>query len=191
MRWMGKGASKEKDGMKYFRRLTWFAATRLLVVVAVLGIFVMAFYFAMNAANIYVILKDGMARRAQVIMMEEDPALLEDYFSPICLGQDEMLRVTAAEGSVYTNYYDITGIDHRLNLEYVWCWPWDDTASATFVERIVGIDGRIKSSQRTQGLEMGLTVSPPAWETIRYDAILVRENGRWIIRDLGQREVIQ
>ena len=177
--------------MKYFRRLVWFAATRLLVAVAVLGVFVMAFYFAMNAANIYVILKDGMARRAQVILMGEEDVKLEKYFSPACLYQDEMLRVTAEEGAVYTNYYDITGIDHRLNLEYVWCWPWDDTASATFVERVVGIDGRIKSSLRAQGLEMGLTVSPPAWQTIRYDAILVRENGRWIIRDVSQREVIR
>ena len=55
----------------------------------------------------------------------------------------------------------------------------------------IGIDGRIKSSLRAQGLEMGLTVSPPAWQTIRYDAILVRENGRWIIRDVSQREVIR
>ena len=177
--------------MKYFRRLTWFAATRLLVAVAVLGIFVMAFYFSMNAANIYVILKDGMARRTQVIMMGADPEPLQRYFSPICLAQDDMLRVTGEEGSVYTNYYDITGIDHRLNLEYVWCWPWDNTASATFVERVVGIDGRIKSSLRAQGLEMGLTVSPPAWETIRYDAVMIREDGQWIVRDLSQREVIR
>ena len=177
--------------MKYFRRLTWFVATRLMVVVAVLGVFVMAFYFAMNAANIYVILKDGMARRTQAVMMGEDMAQLENYFSPACLDRDEMLRVTAEDGSVYTNYYDIKGIDHRLQLEYVWCWPWDDTASATFVERVVGIDGRIKSSLRAQGLAMGLTVSPPAWQTIRYDAILVRVDGRWMIRDLSQREVIR
>ncbi len=177
--------------MKYFRRLTWFVATRLFVLVAVLGVFVTAFYFAMNAANIYVILKDGMARRTQVIMMDEDASPLRNYFSASCLERDEMLRVTAGEGSVYTNYYDITGIDHRLSLEYVWCWPWDDTASATFVERVVGIDGRVRSSLRAQALDMGLTVSPPEWQTIRYDAILVRENGRWIIRDLSQREVIR
>ena len=103
------------------------------------------------------ILKDGMARRTQVIMMGADPEMPKSYFSPVCLAQDDMLRVTGEEGS---NYYDITGIDHRLSLEYVWCWPWDDTA-ATFVERVVGIDGRIKASLRTQGLEMGLTASPP------------------------------
>ncbi len=177
--------------MKYFRRLVWFAATRLLAAVAILGVFVTAFYFAMNAANIYVILKDGMARRAQIIMMGGESSKLESYFSPACLYQDEILRVTESEGSVYTNYYDITGIDHRLSLEYVWCWPWDDTASATFVERVVGIDGRIKASQRAQGTALGLASSPPAWQTIRYDAVLVRQSGRWIIRDLSQREVIR
>ena len=33
---------------------------------------VVGFYYAMNMANIYVVLKDGMAYRAQVVMMGAD-----------------------------------------------------------------------------------------------------------------------
>jgi len=177
--------------VKQLRRLIWFIASRLFVAVLVLGILVTVFYFSMNAANIYVILKDGMARRAQVIMMDEDPAVLNGYFSDVYLQRDTLLTATLEHGSVYTNYYDITGINHSLQLESVWCWPWDDTARAVFVESIQGIDGRLKASVRLMAQEMGLTNAPPAWAKIRYEAVLTKDNNRWVIRNLTQNGVLE
>ena len=58
--------------MKHLRRLVWHVASRLLIVTLVLGLLVTGFYYAMNMTNIYIVLKDGMARRAQVVMMTED-----------------------------------------------------------------------------------------------------------------------
>ena len=58
--------------MKHLRRLIWHIASRLLIVTIVLGLLVTGFYYAMNMTNIYIVLKDGMARRAQVVMMTED-----------------------------------------------------------------------------------------------------------------------
>ena len=52
--------------MKYLRRLIWYIATRLMIITGILGLMTIAFYFSMNASNIQIILKDGMARRAQV-----------------------------------------------------------------------------------------------------------------------------
>ncbi len=176
--------------MKYLRRLIWHIASRLLICVCVMGILVTVFYYAMNASNIYVLLKDGMAKRAQVFMMGEDETILEDYFSDSCINRDEMLRALREGGSVYTNYYAITGIDHRLKLEFVWCWPWDDVARATFVESMEGIDGRLLSSMRGAAQELGLTNVPPAWYTKRYSAVLTRENDKWIIRSLQQEAVL-
>ena len=66
--------------MKYLRRMIWYAASRLLIVCLVLGMAVVAFYYAMNVTNVHIVLKDGMARRAQVVMMEEDPSELSKYF---------------------------------------------------------------------------------------------------------------
>ena len=97
--------------MKYFRRLCLFIASRLLIILAILGILITVFYFSMNASNIYVILKDGMARRTQVIMMNSDPQSLSNYFSASYLDRDVMLKSMDTSGSVYTNYYDISGID--------------------------------------------------------------------------------
>ena len=62
--------------MKYLRRLIWHIASRLLIVTVVLGMMVIGFYYAMNMANMQVVLKDGMARRAQVVMMQEDASEL-------------------------------------------------------------------------------------------------------------------
>ena len=49
--------------MKHLRRAVWFVAGRLLVLCLVLGILITVFYYAMNLANIQIILKDGMANR--------------------------------------------------------------------------------------------------------------------------------
>ena len=64
--------------MKHLRRLIWHIASRLLIVTLVLGLLITGFYYAMNMTNIYVVLKDGMARRAQVVMMTEDRPLPGD-----------------------------------------------------------------------------------------------------------------
>ena len=38
--------------MKYLRRLIWFIASRLLLIVLILGLMVIAFYYAMNLTNV-------------------------------------------------------------------------------------------------------------------------------------------
>ena len=50
--------------MKRVRRFIWYLAGRLLLVVVLLGVFTVTFYYAMNASNINIVLKDGMAKRA-------------------------------------------------------------------------------------------------------------------------------
>jgi len=65
--------------VKYLRRLVWFIASRLLAILLVLGILSVTFYFAMNAMNIYIIIRDGMARRAQVVMLAEPTSSLHNY----------------------------------------------------------------------------------------------------------------
>ncbi len=175
--------------MKYLRRFLWYLATRLLVVCCVLAILTTAFYFAMNASNIYIILKDGMAKRAQVIMMGESEDTLKSYFSVNYLERDEAL-ITARNGHSPYQYYIITGIDHRLNMTGMWCWPWEDTARATIEERIPAIDGKLKSSAKEEAASLGLTSSPPKWQSARYQVVLTRENGQWHIKNLTLLEYL-
>lgn len=175
--------------MKYLRRLIWYVSSRLLVLCSVLGLMTMAFYFSMNATNIYIILKDGMAKRAQVVMMgaEED---LTKYFSPACLERDAQLNEARSGQSAYQNYYNITGFDHRISMDWFWCWPWEDTAQATITERIPAIDGKLKASAREAAATVGVSASAPKWQTTQYTVLLSRENGQWHIRNLSVARTI-
>jgi hypothetical protein len=193
-RFAGKGLSNPfsfhaEACVKYLRRLIWYVSSRLLVLLSVLGLMTMAFYFSMNATNIYVILKDGMAKRAQVIMMGADENL-NPYFSSAYLERDAQLIEARNGQSAYQNYYSITGFDHRINLDWVWCWPWEDTARATITERIPAIDGKLKASAREAAAASGITISSPKWQTTQYTVLLSRENGQWRIRNLTAAKVI-
>ena len=106
--------------MKYLRRLIWYICTRLLVICCVLGLIIMAFYFSMNATNSYILLKDGMAKRAQVIMMGEDVDL-SSYFSAAYLERDSRLAEARNGQSTYQTDYNITGFDHRITMNWFWC----------------------------------------------------------------------
>ena len=143
----------------------------------------------MNATNIYIILKDGMAKRAQVVMMGADEDLTK-YFSPAYLERDTLLSEARSGQSAYQNYYSITGFDHRVNLDWFWCWPWEDTARATITERIPAIDGKLKSSAREAAAAAGVSISSPKWQTTQYTVLLSRENSQWRIRNLTVANVI-
>jgi len=177
--------------MKYLRRFTWFFTKRLLGLTLVVGALIIALYMAMNTANITILLKDGMALRAQVIMMDEDPENLTLYFDENFVALDTALNLGLSNTSPYENY-NITGIDHRLKLEWLWCWPWDDTAQADFVESVPKIDGKIKSSLRAEAESSDpSSVYPPQWQTARYRATLTRVSGHWQIASIKLLETIQ
>lgn len=168
--------------MQYLRRLIWYIASRLLIALIVLGLVTTAFYFSMNATNIYITLKDGMARRAQVVMMGEENNL-STYFAPAYLERDPMLLEVQNGTSVYRNYYSVTGIDHRIHLDSFWCWPWDDTARATITEEIPGIDGKLNSAGRENQQNLMLT-QKPQWQKVQYNVLLTKENNQWRIKNL-------
>ena len=177
--------------MKYLRRFVWYIASRLLLISIVLGLMIVTFYYAMNVANIYVVLKDGMAYRAQVVMMDADANELTKYFMPSFLEQDQVLLSVQQGTSPYKNY-TIRGIDHRLEMEWMWCWPWEDTARADITERIPRIDGRAKGTAADALIAAGGSEAlyPPTWQSAKYRAVLVKENGQWRIRGLTMVQVL-
>ena len=177
--------------MKKVRRLIWYLAGRLFWLVLLLGVFTVTFYYAMNASNINIVLKDGMAKRAQVIMMQEDHAELTKFFQSNYLQRDENLQLAIAGQSPYV-YYTVRGIDHRLKLAWMWCWPWENTARAEFIETIPRIDGRVRSAdvEAAKALYGEGYESPPAWQGGKYAATLVKENNQWHIRSLSLIEVL-
>jgi hypothetical protein len=176
--------------VSFLRRFLWYIAKRLLALTMVFGGLIIVFYIAMNTANITILLKDGMALRAQVVMMQAEESELTKYFQEGFVAVDTALTVGLSEQSPYARY-NITGIDHRLTLEWMWCWPWDDVAHADFVESVPKIDGRIQSALRAEAeAQNPASVYPPAWQSGRYRATLVRTEGRWKIQSIKLLELL-
>ena len=161
--------------MQYLRRLVWYIASRLLVITLVLGLMVTGFYYAMNVTNINVVLKDGMARRAQVIMMTEDSSELTKYFQESFIQRDPQVQNAIAGYSAYKDY-NIRGMDHRLEMSFFWVWPWD-TVARVYADQYVAEQG-------------ASALYPPAWQSMKYNAILVKESGKWHIRSLTVVEAL-
>ena len=173
--------------MKYLRRVIWYIAGRLFLVCLIGGLILTVFYYAMNLSNIQIILKDGMAGRAKVIMgMEEDAEALNKYFQASCLASDAQLQAALGE-SPYADY-NIRGIDHRLEMDFFWTWPWDTSARLYVTERIPRIDGRVRGTRAEEVIarDGAGAVYPPDWPEATYRVSLVRENGQWKIRSLTQ-----
>lgn len=177
--------------MKKLRRFIWYLASRLLLILVIVSLCVVTVYYAMNATNIYIVLKDGMAKRAQVIMMDESANDLTKFFQGSYLQRDENLQIAIDGKSPYT-YYTVRGIDHRLKMTWMWCWPWDSTARVTFVETIPRIDGRVNGSylDEAKALYGENYQSPPRWQGGRYTATLVKENNQWHIRSIALVELV-
>ncbi len=171
--------------MKYLRRLLWFIASRLFVAVLVLSLLVVSFYYAMNLTNIQIVIKDGMARRAQVIMMDGSRSELTKYFQQSFLDHDAALLAAQSGTSPYQDY-TIRGIDHRIETGFFWVWPWDTGVRVDAVERIPSIDGRIKGNKAEEAVNQrgAAALYPPAWQSAKYRVALVKENGQWRIRSL-------
>lgn len=174
--------------MKYLRRIVWFFAGRLFVLCLILGLLMTTFYYAMNLSNIQIILKDGMANRAKVIMgISTSADELTRYFQQACLDSDETLAAALRGASPYVDY-NVRGIDHRLDMGFFWLWPWDTTVRLTMEERIPRIDGRVKGLKADEVIAQrgDSAVYPPAWPDAHYRVLLVRESGQWKIRNLTQ-----
>ena len=172
--------------MKYLRRGIWFLASRLFLVCLVLAIAMTVFYYAMNLSNIQVILKDGMAARAKVVMgIETDSGVLNRYFQSAYLATDETLLNAQNGNSAYADY-NVRGIDHRMSMGFFWTWPWETTARLTIEESIPRIDGRVKGSRAEEVIaQKGAgALYPPDWPDGKYRVGLVKENGQWKIRSL-------
>jgi len=171
--------------MRILKRLLNFIASRMFVLTVVCALLIIAFYLAMNTANIWVLISDGLDARAGVVLMGGDASELTGYFRQEFLSQDPVLQVGLSDTSPYRDY-EIRGYDHRVRMISVWSWPWEDVARAEIVESIPAIDGTIRSSRREAALAEGgeARLSPPAWATSRYRVTLVRSAGRWKISNL-------
>ena len=178
--------------MRILRRFLSFIASRMFFLTVISALLIISFYLAMNTANIWVLIDDGLNARAAVVLESEDSAELSKYFRQEFLSQDPVLQVGLSDASPYKDY-EVRGFDHRVRMVSVWSWPWENGARAEIIESIPAIDGTIKSSRREAALAAGgeARLSPPKWTTSRYRVTLTRTAGRWMISNLQLIEQIE
>ena len=170
--------------MQYFRRLTWFIAGKMILICVLLGMLTCGFFMAMNGANIYVVLNDGMEKRVDVILTRQQAEELNKYFHADFLIADEALEGALNGSSAYSDY-NITGFDYELTIEKLWAWPWDSFANCTVVERVPSISGNVIASRRKEVSER-----IPRWQGGRYDITLVKVGGQWKIIGMQQKTIL-
>lgn len=164
--------------MVYIRRMVWFIASRLVILCILLGMLVCGFFMCMNLANVYIVLDEGLEKRAEVILTREEAEELNKYFHYDFLNADPALARAFDGTSVYDDY-TITDFEYELTIESLWSWPWDNYATCTIVERIPSITGKVISSRANEVPE-----EVPKWAGGRYDITLVKEDGNWKIRGM-------
>ena len=171
--------------MRVLKRFLNFIASRMFFLTVISALLIISFYLAMNTANIWVLIDDGLTARASVVLMGEDSSDLSKYFKQEFINQDPVLQVGLSDTSPYKDY-EIRGFDHRVRMVSVWSWPWENVARAEIIESIPAIDGTIRASRREAALDAGgeERLSPPSWATSRYRVTLTRTAGRWMISNL-------
>ena len=58
--------------MRILKRMLDFIASRMLMVTVACALLIISFYLAMNTANIWVLIDDGLDARASVVLMGEE-----------------------------------------------------------------------------------------------------------------------
>lgn len=166
--------------MKYLRRLLSFVAVKMVLFTACAAIIVCAFYIAFNLGNAYVLISEGMEKRAVVAMTREDPTDLNGYFTGGFLNADPVLESAFSEASPYLPY-TITDYEYDITIESIRVWPWGDEIVCTVVEHLDHIKGTVKAAYASD-----VSGSPAEWKSGRYELRLKKDGGQWKIASIRQ-----
>ncbi len=155
------------------RRSIWYILRILLMLVAlitlVLGVFVAGLY----TSNVYIILQDGMEKRADYILCEGSLWELSEYFT-----DDFLLTDAALTEHAYADF-TVSSYDYRVEVSKLLVMPWETETTVRVVQKLVSI----AAAPNEQG-ENILPPTLPEWPATRCDIGFVRKDGRWLINSI-------
>ncbi len=170
--------------MQYLRKSIWYIATRLIILCVLVSILVCGFFMCMDMANIYIILDEGLEKRVEVILTQEDAEELNKYFHYDFLSSDPALAGAFDGTSAYVDY-NIDDFDYEMTIESLWAWPWDTYATCTITEQVTNITGSVISSRASE-----VSSEIPDWQGGKYNLTLVKEDGLWKIAGMQQTAIL-
>lgn len=150
----------------YLTRVFLFIGKYAVIILLVSAMLIFSFFTAMNIANNYIIIKDGLSLRAAVAIDGEDSTELSRYFSSEFLENDEVLNSSDYADFVIRTY------DQETKIERIWSWPWSNEATATIVDFVGDIEGTLPTGSDGSDTNNKEAVKPPEWKNARYDVKL-------------------
>lgn len=152
------------------RRSIWFVLRAVIIISLLLAAAYAVFTEALYISNMYVIVTEGMEKRADVILKNGGSSDLTQYFTEDFILYDELLSERP-----YSDFL-VDSFDYRYEIKGVRVFPWASTGSITYAERIPTINAAPVSDE--------VTGPAPAWKPMVYRVNLVKQDGRWLINSL-------
>ncbi|MDD3242336.1 MAG: hypothetical protein PHD32_01275 [Eubacteriales bacterium] len=170
---------------KYVLRFSWYLGWKLLAVLLIFAAMFAAFFIAMDSANVYVVVTDGLKERASAVLHDEGTGGLTSYFDTAYLAGDTQLN-----GQTYRKY-NVTDFIYHLKVESLWCQPWAGVARITVVESIPEINGTLKEKSNDERSGESTQAVLPAWTRGRYVLTCRKENDRWLVTEMELTAVLE
>ena len=161
---------QKADKLARTRRSVWYVLRVVLIIAAVVLLCYAAFVAALYISNNYIIVTEGMALRADCILNDNSVSTLYDHFS-----DGERIMDTALFSGKYDAYH-VESYNYDLKIESFSVYPWSKEAKFIVRETVTQI---IASPY-----DDNITEPVPEWTNARYEVILEKFSGKWIITKL-------
>ena len=153
------------------KRATWYVLRTLLVITLVVVLCLAAFITAMHTSNIYILVTEGLEKRAEVILQNGDVASMAEYFTEDFIAQDSALYSGTYDGFTVSNYI------YNVTVKRILVLPWDGSTTVRVYDKMLTMSGSANEDAPEGG-------ALPAWTPALYSVRLKKIQGRWYISDL-------
>ena len=183
--------------MKYLRRAAVYIAKHAVIFTLVLCLLVYSFYMAYNLSTSYIIVQEGLEKRASVVLTRTGSAELNNFFTDSFISSDPLLRASNSGTDIY-RYYDISSFDYDVSISNMRWRPlktvnvvngvtgakttYKGIVTLTATENVDNINGSLKREYASEEIDE----SKLHWNSGRYNVTLVKVNGDWLIVALEQ-----
>lgn len=166
------------QAVRFTRRSLGYTAKTLLILCLSIALCGLAFTVCARLSSAYIIINEGMAQRAQLILQEGTKEQLRPYFTQECIDADGKLSDASYKQYTVDNY------SYSLSFESFSLWPWQSDIQVELVEQVESIQGTVLSSA------MNFPPKPPKWTAMRYRLTLVQQEDSWKIHVLTPLELV-
>lgn len=169
-----RGELHRADKVAVVRRSVWYILRTVLIIFAIIVLCYAVFTETMYVSNLYIIVTEGMEKRADCILSSGGVLELSDYFDEYWLSAD-----TALYAGKYDSFH-VEAYDYRISIESIRVYPWSSSAKLVVVERIPSISAEAFDDSNEEPV--------PKWDNARYEISLEKLDGRWLITKLAVLE---